>query len=63
MKLTAISNPTKAKNNAKGINDTINIRNPEVIIGHNIELRIFNSVCPATMLLNNRTPKLNALAK
>ena len=44
MKLTAISNPTNAKNNAKGINDTMNIKNPEVIIGHNIELRIFNSV-------------------
>ena len=63
MKLTAISSPIRAKKIAIGSNATKNITIPEVNIGHNIPLKIFNRVCPATILANRRTPKLNARAK
>lgn len=63
MKLTAISNPTRAKKIAIGSSATKNITIPDVKIGHNIPLKILSSVCPATMLANSRTPRLKARAK
>jgi hypothetical protein len=44
MKLTAISNPTRAKKIAIGINATTNMIMPDVRIGHNIPLKILSRV-------------------
>ena len=63
MKLTAISSPTRARKIAIGSNATKNIRTLDVRIGHNIPLRILSRVCPATILANRRTPRLNARAR
>jgi hypothetical protein len=63
MKLTAISNPTSAKKIAIGIKATKNMMIPDVRIGHSIPLKILSRVCPATILANSRTPRLNARAK
>ena len=50
MKLTAISNPTRARKIAIGSRATKNITIPDVRIGHSIPLKILSRVCPATML-------------
>jgi hypothetical protein len=63
MKLTAISSPIRARKMAIGSSATKNIRILDVKIGHNIPLRILSRVCPATMLANSRTPRLNARAR
>jgi hypothetical protein len=44
MKLTAISNPTRAKKIAIGRRATKNIITPDVRIGHNIPLKILSRV-------------------
>ena len=60
---TAISSPTNAMKIAIGNSVTKNSKIPLVNAGYRNPLKILSSVCPATMLANNRTPKLNARAK
>ena len=63
IKATANSSPIKPKKIKNGINvNTATIKLPENNLYRKVD-KIFNSVCPATILLNNRTPKLAALAK
>ena len=63
MKLTAISSPIRARKIAIGSSATKNIKILDVRIGHNIPLKILSRVCPATILANKRTPRLNARAR
>ena len=60
---TAISKPHKAKKNVNGNNVNINnIKLDENIWYKNVD-KIFNKVCPATTLANNRIPNEKAQAK
>ena len=63
MNETANSNPVIAKNNVNGTNVKIKIIiPPENILNKKVD-KIFNNVCPATTLANNRIPNEKALAK
>ena len=60
---TIISKPIKPTNIAKGIKvNTAIIKLLENSLYRNVD-KIFNRVCPAVRLANNRTPKETALAK
>jgi hypothetical protein len=53
MNETAISNPAKATNKAKGIKDTKNNRNPAVIIGYKKPDKMAKSMCTRLKFLTN----------
>ena len=60
---TTTSNPIKAMKIEKGIKvTTAIIKLLENSLYKNVD-KIFNKVCPAVRLANNRTPKETALAK